>query len=107
MTVFPFRVGRAFLGAIGHPITVPKSHLPYGALQAEGLTQKNLTIICPRGERFEGQLYHGEAGYGEYYQIQFRGNDRTLPSYLKLDDRLFVGLLKVGASSYAVLEYRE
>jgi len=107
MTVFPFKVGQTFLRNIGHPITVPKSHLPYGALVAEGLTQKNITIICPRGERFEGQLYHGEAGYGEYYQIQFRGKDRTLPSYITINDRLFVGLLKVGARSYAVLEYRE
>ncbi len=62
MTVFPFEVGKAFLENIGHPITVPKSHLPYGALEAEGLAQKNITIICPRGERFEDQLYRVRPG---------------------------------------------
>ena len=107
MTVFRFTAGKAFLENKGHPITVPKSQVPYLALEAEGLSQKNVTIIFPRGERFEGQLYHGEAGYGEYYQLQVRGEDRTLPRYINLHDRLFVSLAKVGGRTYATLEYRE
>ena len=88
MAVFRFTVGKVFLENKGHPITVPKSQVPYRALEAEGLSQKNVTIIFPRGERFEGQLYHGEAGYGEYYQLQVRGDDRTLPRYINLHDRV-------------------
>ena len=107
MAVFRFTMNQSFLGNQGHPITVPKSQVPYKALEAEGLSQKNVTIIFPRGERFEGQLYHGEAGFGEYYQLQVRGVDRTVPSYIKLHDRLLVALFKGGARSYAVLEYRE
>ena len=107
MAVFRFTAGKAFLENNGHPITVPKSQLPYRTLEAEGLCQKHVTIVFPRGERFEGQLYHGEAGYGEDYQLQVRGEDRKLPKYIKLHDSLFVTLAKVGERTYATLEYRE
>ena len=107
MAVFRFSVNQSFLGNTGHPITVPKGQVPYSSLKAEGLSEKNVTIIFPRGERREGQLYHGEAGYGEYFQLQVRGEDRTLPSYIKLQDRLLVVLFKAGSRSYAALEYRE
>jgi hypothetical protein len=107
MAVFRFTVNQSFLGTKGHPITVPKSQIPYKALEAEGLSEKSVTIIFPRGERSEGQLYHGKAGFGEYYQLQVRGEDRSLPRYIKLQDRLLVVLFKAGARSYAVLEYRE
>jgi hypothetical protein len=107
MAVFRFTVGRAFLKNKGHPITIPKSQVPYRALEAEGLSQRSVTIVFPRGERFEGQIYHGEAGYGEYYQLQMRGEKRTLPRYISLNDRLFVTLAEVGGRTYATLEYRE
>jgi|SRR6267143_1182557 len=107
MAVFRFTVGRAFLENQGRPITIPKSQVPYRALEAEGLSQKTVTIVFPRGERFEGQIYHGEAGYGEYYQLQMRGENRKLPKYIGLHDRLFVALSKVGGRTYATLEYRE
>lgn len=107
MAVFQFTVRKAFLENRGHPITVPKGQVSYRALEADGLNQKNVTIVLPRGERFQGQLYHGEAGYGEYYQIQARGADRTLPKYINLHDQLFVTLAKVGGRAYATLEYCE
>ncbi len=107
MAAFYFTVNPSFLGEKGHPITVPRSQVPYRALESEGLNQKNVTIIFPRGERFKGQLYHGRSGWGKYYRLQMRGEDRTLPTYIKLHDRLLVALFKVGALSYAVLEYCE
>ena len=107
MAVFRFTVRKAFLEYKGHPITVPKSQVPYRALEAEELSQKKVTIIFPRGERFEGQLYHGAAGYGEYYQLKVRGENRKLPAYIKLHDLLFVTLAKVGRRTYATLEYLE
>ena len=51
MAVFRFIVNQSFLGNQGHPITVPKSQVPYKALEAEGLSQKNVTIIFPRPSR--------------------------------------------------------
>jgi len=107
MAVFHFTLNRSFLGTKVHPITVPKSQVPYRAFEAEGLSAKDITIIFPRGEQFEGQMYHGDAGYGEYYQIRFCGENRTIPGYLKLDDQLLVTLHKVSGRNYAVLEYRE
>jgi hypothetical protein len=107
MAVFRFTINQSFLRNAGHPITVPKGQVPCSSLEAEGLNEKNVTLILPRGERFEGQLYHGEAGYGEYYQLQVRGENRTLPAYLKLQDRLLVVIFKAGSHSYAALEYRE
>jgi len=107
MAVFRFTVNKSFLEYNWHPITVPKSQVPYRALEAEGLSQR-ITIIFPRGERLEGQLHYGpHSGFGEYYQLQVRGADRTVPSYIKLHDRLLVVLFKGGARSFAVLENRE
>lgn len=107
MAVFRFTIGRAFLEYKWHPITVPRSQVPYRALEAEGLGQR-VTLICPRGERFEAQLHHGpHSGFGEYYQLQVRGADRKVPPYIKLQDRLIVALFKSGARTYAVLEYPE
>jgi hypothetical protein len=94
MTVFHFIANSSFLQFAGHPITIPKSQVSYLALKAEGLNEKNVTIIFPQGERLEGQLYHGEAGWGEYYQIQVRGKNRSLPKYIKLRDGLLVVLFK-------------
>ena len=107
MAVFRFTVGKAFLEYEWHPITVPRSQVPYRALEAEVLS-KRITMIFPRGERLEGQLHYGpHSGFGEYYQLQVRGVDHTVPSYIKLYDQLLVALFKSGARSYAVLEYRE
>jgi hypothetical protein len=108
MVAFQFTVGKAFLEYNWHRITVPKSQVPYRALEARGLSQKNVTIIFPRGERFEGQLHYGpNSGFGEYYQLQFRGDDRTLPAYIKCHDQLLITLQRVGTRTHAVLEYRE
>jgi hypothetical protein len=106
MASFEFTVNESFLEGSGHPITIPKSQLPYQALGVIGLDHKHVVVVLPHGERFEAEIYHGEAGYGEYYQLRFNGSDRDLPSYLKLNDRLIVFLAKAANNSFAILEYR-
>jgi len=107
MATFEFTVNKSFLGEVCHPITIPKSQLSYEMLEAIGLDYKNVIVVLPRGERFEAKIGHGEAGFGEYFQLQFTGKDRTLPAYLTLNDHLIVLLVKAASRSYAILEYRE
>ena len=106
MESFEFTVNDSFLEGSGHPITIPKSQLQYKALVALGLDHKHMLVVLPHGERFEAEIYHGEAGYGEYYQLRFNGSNRTLPGYLKLNDSLLVFLAKSAGQSYALVEYR-
>jgi len=107
MAIFEFEVQKSFLEETEHPITIPKSQLPYQHLIAADLNHKHILVILPHGERFEAKIYHGEAGYGEYYQIRFNGRERTLPSYLTLEDHLIIVLAKTISHSYAIVEYRE
>ncbi|MFC3552477.1 hypothetical protein ACFOLC_15845 [Lysobacter cavernae] len=106
MSSFEFTVNESFLEGSGHPITIPKSQLAYPAFRALDLDHKHVVVVLPHGERFEAEIYHGEAGYGEYYQLRFNGNSRTLPNYLKLNDHLLVFLAKAAGKSHAILEYR-
>ena len=105
MAVFQFTVNKSFLNRSGHPITIPRSQLSYQALIALGLDHKHITVILPYGERFEAEIYHGDAGYGEYYQLRFSGANKALPHYLKRNDRLIVALVKAAGHSFAILEY--
>lgn len=107
MINFEFSINESFLEGSGHPITIPKSQLSYKELVSTGLDHKHVVVILPRGERLQAEIYHGEAGYGEYYQLRFNGKDRDLPSYLKLHDRLLVVLTKSATQSFAILEYHE
>ena len=107
MAVFEFTINKSFLGEVNHPITVPKSQLPYEALATIGLDHANVTVILPRGEKYSAKIAHGEAGFGEYFQLQFTGNDRTLPTYLALHEHVIVFLAKAVGQSYAIIEYRE
>lgn len=106
MASFEFTVNLAFLNYASHPITIPKSQLPYQTLGSIGLDHKHVTVILPQGERFEAKVYHGKAGHGEYYQFRFKGGHRILPGYLKLNVCLIVFLIKMASHSYAILEYR-
>jgi hypothetical protein len=105
MATFQFTVNESFLEGSGHPITIPKSQLPYQQLGAVGLDHKHVIVVLPHGERFEAEIYYGEAGYGEYYQLRFTGDNRTLPGYLKLNEHLLIVLTKADAKSYAIVEY--
>jgi hypothetical protein len=106
MSSFEFTVNKSFLDGSGHPITIPKSQLAYEELRSLGLDHKHVVVTLPRGERYEAEIYHGTAGYGEYYQLRFTSGSPSLPSYLKINDRLVVFLENAGGRSRATLEYR-
>lgn len=106
MPTFEFEVNGSFIDGSGHPITIPKSQLAYPVLLAAGLDHEKIIVILPHGERYDAGIYHGEAGYGEYYQLRFNGATRALPNYLKIGDRLIIVLIKAAARSYFILEYR-
>jgi hypothetical protein len=101
MASFEFRVNKSFLNDSGHPITIPKSSLPYDKLLSLGLDHDRLNVVLPRGETFEAAIYHGTAGYGEYYQIRFQSGRRDLPSYLSLNDLVVVTFETYGGRSLA------
>jgi len=103
---FEFTVNQSFLHAFGHPITIPKSQLVHDELLSLRLDHKHVFVTLPHGERYEAEIYHGNAGYGEYYQIRFNGGSRILPDYIKLNDRLIVLLEKAAGRSHAMLEYQ-
>jgi hypothetical protein len=107
MVLFRFAVTQSFLNVTTHPITIPRSQVDYKTVEASNFDRKNITVILPRGERINGHLYSGSAGYGPYFQIRLHGENRKLPTYFKIDDKLIVLLFRVGARSYATLEYRE
>jgi len=103
---FEFTANRSFLHASGHPITIPKSRLAHDELLSLKLDHKLVIVTLPHGERYEAELYHGTAGFGEYYQLRFIGGGCSLPSYLKLNDRLIVLLEKAAGRSHVTLEYQ-
>jgi len=102
---FEFMVNRSFLHASRHPITIPRSQIAHDELLSLNLDHKDVLVMLPHGERYEAEIYHGTAGYGEYYQIRFIGSSRSLPSYVKLNDQLLVMLEKAAGRSHATLEY--
>lgn len=101
---FRFRANQSFLGYPGHPITVPSTEVNYKLLESELLHQGEFTVIFPRGERLTAKMYHGVAGYGPYYQLQFRGADRAIPRYIEVGSDLFVVLARMRRKNYAILE---
>ncbi len=92
MIRFPFQVNRSFLYSGAHPVTVPKSHVHYA--EVDVLLSKGADVwISVLGESpVRGQVYHGHAGYGEYYQIRFRepAQLRELRFGDHLDVRMFL-----------------
>lgn len=106
MARFDFTANKSFLDGSGHPITIPKSQLAYEKLRSLELDHEHVMVTLPHGERYEAQIYHGTAGYGEYYQLRFTSGSRGLPSYLKINDRLTVLLKNAAGRSHATLEYR-
>lgn len=108
--IFSFNVGATFLSAPGHPITVPKEQVDYSALDASGLGRTTLTVIFPRGEQSADQFYKlfdgATAQRGAYRQLRMSGGERSLPKYLKLNDRLIVLVYRYGQRSFVALEYR-
>lgn len=104
MILFVFDVNKSFLIYSSHPLTIPSSRLPYDLLLKENLDHSNINVVFPRGERFQAKIYRGIAGYGEYYQIRIGGNNRHLPDYLAIGDRLHAILCRIDNLSYFIIE---
>jgi hypothetical protein len=68
MVAFRFTINESFKTASTHPITVPKNQVDYTELSKLGLDKGKFTITFPKGERINGHMYSGVAGYGPYYQ---------------------------------------
>lgn len=101
---FKFEVNQSFLGYPGHPITVPRGEVDYKLLESELLHQGEFVVIFPRGERLTAKMGHGDAGYGPYYQLQFRGENRVVPRYIESGTELFVVLVRMRRKNFAILE---
>jgi hypothetical protein len=70
MVTFWFRINDSFLGYPSHPITIPKSQVPYGEVAELLLRAKEVWISIDASPPVHGRIYHGIAGWGEYYQIR-------------------------------------
>jgi hypothetical protein len=101
---FAFDIKASFRGYPSHPITVPRGEIDYKHLESERLHEGDFILILPRGERFVARMAHGHAGYGPYYQLKFVGDDRRLPEYLGKGTRVYVFLVRMRDSNYAIIE---
>ena len=103
---FPFEINSSFLKYPTHPITVPKSIVDYDHLKAEMLHQGEFVVIFPKGERITAKMYFNAypSGYRPYYQLRLRGGKRAVPNYVKIGDKFFVALVRMGRKSYAIVE---
>jgi hypothetical protein len=70
MITFWFRINASFLGYPAHPITIPKSQVPYGEVADLLLVSRDVWINIDGSPPTRGHVYHGIAGWGEYYQIR-------------------------------------
>lgn len=70
MITFWFRINDSFLGYPAHPITIPKSQVPYGDVADLLLTAREAWITIPGAPAIRAKVGHGIAGYGEYYQVR-------------------------------------
>ena len=103
---FRFTVNKSFLETGKYPITIPREvHMP---LQDSGIIsesdadgdKKEIKVVGINGRSVRGNIYHGTAGFGPYYQIQLPTAD--VPSdfccSLEIEDRIIVSIEK-GADS--------
>ncbi len=102
MITFHFEVNASFLKYPSHPITVPKTQVDYARIDAESLGPE-LRIVCPDGTRVEGELYHGTAGYGPYYQLRVRPDARDALAALPHGTKLRVDIRRDGTATEARL----
>ncbi|MBC8427249.1 MAG: hypothetical protein H8E00_01175 [Deltaproteobacteria bacterium] len=105
---FPFTINMSFLKYGTHPITIPKEVYDFLMIH-DIVVNRNLQILFPDGSTAVGYIYHGKAGYGEYYQIkvkqsstetgigvsQFKQGDRIKVEILKSKDREQIKLSKL------------
>ncbi len=96
MIQFYFNVNMSFLKYKTRPITVPRSQVDYAKLERENLYVNDMTIIFPTGKSLSGQMYHGVASYGPYYQIKMNGYDGDASIHLTKDQLLLVKVKREG-----------
>ena len=100
---FSFTVNSSFLN-YSHPITIPKIH--DNKMRKTKLDEEPYRIVYPKGETLKAKMYHGRPGQDkEYYRLTVPKRHQKLPNYLKINDRLFVILVRYYRSNYAILEY--
>ena len=96
LVTFSFTINMAFLKYGTHPITIPKE--VYGFLKIHDIVaNQDLRILFPDGSTAIGYIYHGKAGWGEYYQIKVRQSSSGTGigvSQFKQGDRIKVEILK-------------
>ena len=102
MIAFRFYVPQSFLD-YSHPITIPKRYQE--GLRKTKLDQRKYIIVYPRGETLTASMTHGRPGRYEYYQLATPKSYQKLPDYLKINDELFVLLVRFDEVNYAILEY--
>lgn len=104
MLIFTFTSNRSFVVHGSHPITIPRSQVPYDELRAAKLDHDAITLVLPMGERLAARLYSGVSGYGPYFQLRTVAASPALPGYLKIGKRVLVLLIKSPRGSYCFLE---
>ena len=103
MIRFQFRGNRSFVEGAGHPITVPKSQVPYHLLEARIGSAREGRMTLPDGSHVGVHLYEGTAGYGPYFQLRTRSPSPWIRDCAKVGDsfeiflELRAGRLEVSA----------
>ena len=92
---FDFKINKSFLKYPAHPITIPREF--YIFLDIHGIIEKqDATVVFPDGSSALGYIYHGTAGWGEFYQIKIRSSYSGIGiGELKVGDLIKVEIYKV------------
>jgi hypothetical protein len=66
---FPFTINNSFLTGSSHPITIPKE---FNSILKETVSadRYEITLSISNSININGYIYHGVAGWGQYYQIK-------------------------------------
>jgi HKD family nuclease len=67
---FPFTPGKAFFDYSHHPITIPKNRWN-NKLKVISSSKNCEILIDFTGQKYHGDIYTSEAGYGQFYQLRF------------------------------------
>lgn len=105
MTTFPFHVNPSFRGYPSHPITIPKSHVSYRALEEELGSVREGRLEFPDQTVVPVVLNHSTAGFGEYYQLRTR-KSAAWPTQACLGEMLDVRIALRGGQLHVALRAR-
>jgi len=96
---FSFIINMSFLKYGAHPITIHKE--VYHFLKVHNIApNQDLLILFPDGSTATGYIYHGTAGWGEFYQIKVKQSYSETGrgvNQFKKGDRIKVEILKSGS----------